>query len=74
MRRTITRLGLGAALVASSVGAIVAWHRVDKGQRLDGEAKSRELLLERFQTMKLISQRRGPLELQPLARARHLGA
>jgi hypothetical protein len=45
---------------------------IDEGKRLDREAQSKKLLLERLETMQLVAQRRGALEFETIARAFHL--
>jgi hypothetical protein len=56
------------------VGTILSGHRINEGERLDSKAKAKKLFLECLETMELVAQRRGALELQTITRTLHVGS
>src|SRR5450830_239541 len=63
------------ASATNQVDAVVALepgHRVDERQRLDGEAESDELFAQSLETLQLVANASGALELEALARRDHL--
>jgi len=57
-----------------SIAPVVSRHRIDEREGLDGKSQPKKLLLERFQTVQLVTEGRGALELESFAGALHLGA
>src|SRR5439155_1013979 len=54
--------------------AVVAGHGIDERQRLDGEAEPDELLAQSLESVELVTQHGGPLEVELVARLLHVRA